>query len=135
MALLNNHSDDVVNEINMTPLIDVMLVLLIVFMVTLPVITHSVKLELPMARSAPTDSRSPSVELSIDAAGTVSWNGQPLDAGALDAKLHEAAMQQPQPDIALHADRSSRYETVADLLAAMQRAGLAKINFVTRPKS
>nr|WP_230945117.1 biopolymer transporter ExbD [Burkholderia territorii] len=126
--------DDLVSEINMTPLIDVMLVLLIVFMVTLPVITHAVKLDLPSASSAPNDTRPAHVTISIDAAGTIHWDERTLAPDALSAELARAAAQQPQPEIQLHADRAVRYEAVADLLAAAQRAGLTKIDFVTQPQ-
>ncbi|WP_420992755.1 ExbD/TolR family protein [Cupriavidus sp. 30B13] len=135
MAPSFEEHDDVVTEINMTPLIDVMLVLLIVFMVTLPAITHAVKLELPRASSAPSDNQPERVDVSVDAGGTVSWNAQPVDEGALATRLAVAATQQPQPALQLYADRTTPYEAVAGVLAAAQRAGLTNINFVTTPKS
>ncbi|PXW28685.1 ExbD/TolR family protein [Paraburkholderia caballeronis] len=135
MAASFNEQDDMITEINMTPLIDVMLVLLIVFMVTLPAITNTVKLELPRADSAPSESQPQRIELSVDAGGVVMWNAQPVDEAALAAKLAAAAGQQPQPALQLYADRATRYEAVATLLAAAQRAGLTNINFITSPKS
>ncbi|MGP8470950.1 ExbD/TolR family protein [Burkholderia sp. PR2] len=135
MAFFDDSQDDVMSDINMTPLIDVMLVLLIVFMVTLPVINHAVKLDLPSANSSPNDTRPAHVSLSVDASGTVLWDEKPIEADALDARLTQAAAQQPQPEIELYADRAARYESVADLLSAAQRAGLVKIDFVTQPKS
>ncbi|MDR0245595.1 MAG: biopolymer transporter ExbD [Burkholderia sp.] len=135
MAMFDNQPSDLVSEINMTPLIDVMLVLLIVFMITLPVVTNTIKVDLPAENSAPTDAQSAHVDLSVDAGGAVSWDGAPLDPHTLATKLAEAATHQPQPDIQIYADRSVRYEAVADLLAATQRAGLSKINFVTKPQS
>ncbi|WP_020202995.1 MULTISPECIES: ExbD/TolR family protein [Cupriavidus] len=135
MAPSFEEHDDVVTEINMTPLIDVMLVLLIVFMVTLPAITHAVKLELPRASSTPADNQPERVEVSVDAGGAVAWNARPVDEGALAARLAVAAGQQPQPALQLYADRATPYEAVAGVLAAAQRAGLTNINFVTTPKS
>jgi biopolymer transport protein ExbD len=129
----NDPQEDVMNEINMTPLIDVMLVLLIVFMVTLPVMTNSVKLDLPSASSAPTDSEPPHVAVAVQADGTVHWNNETVDAKALDTKLAAAAQEAPQPDIQIYADKAVRYEAVANVLAASQRAGVTKIDFVTQP--
>ncbi|HDR9881378.1 TPA: biopolymer transporter ExbD [Burkholderia cenocepacia] len=131
----DRHQDDVMSDINMTPLIDVMLVLLIVFMVTLPVITHAVKIDLPVASSTPNEKKSAHVTVSISAAGALSWDSQPLDQRALRGKLAEAAAQQPQPELELYADRGVHYEAVADTLSAMQRAGLTKIDFVTQPET
>lgn len=117
----------------MTPLIDVMLVLLIVFMVTLPVVTNAVKIDLPHASSAPNDSRPAHIDLSVDAQGIVSFDSLVVDNATLEQKLAVAAATQPQPEVQLYADRSVRYAAVADLMAATRRAGLAKIDFVTRP--
>ncbi|KVM90417.1 ExbD/TolR family protein [Burkholderia stagnalis] len=134
MSFSDDKHDDVMSDINMTPLIDVMLVLLIVFMVTLPVMNHAVKLDLPSASSTPNDTRPAHVTLSIDASGGVLWDEKPVEAATLDARLTQAAGQQPQPEVQLYADRAARYESVASLLSAAQRAGLVKINFVTQPK-
>lgn len=133
MGPLNNSQDGLVSEINMTPLIDVMLVLLIVFMVTLPVVTNAVKIDLPHASSAPNDSRPAHIDLSVDAQGIVSFDSLVVDNATLEQKLAVAAATQPQPEVQLYADRSVRYAAVADLMAATRRAGLAKIDFVTRP--
>ncbi|WP_186042424.1 ExbD/TolR family protein [Burkholderia gladioli] len=134
---MSDFSDDVedgglVSDINMTPLIDVMLVLLIVFMVTLPAVTNAVKLDLPTAASAPNEVPPAHVSLSVDAAGAIHWDTAVVDPATLRARLAAAAARQPQPEIELNADRAVRYEAVADVLAATQRAGLTKIDFVTR---
>lgn len=133
MSFNHMQQDDVVNEINMTPLIDVMLVLLIVFMVTLPVMTHAVKLDLPTATSTPTDNEPAHVVVAVQADGTVHWDNDTIDAAALDARLAAAAQKAPQPDIQIFADKAVRYEAVAAVLTATQRAGLTKIDFVTQP--
>jgi len=134
MTFFSDRDDDVMSEINMTPLIDVMLVLLIVFMVTLPVLTHAVKLDLPNASSTPNNTHPAHVTVAIDASGTVHWDAQPVESAVVEAKLEQAAAQTPQPEIQLYADRAVRYEAVADLLSAAQRAGLTNIDFVTQPQ-
>lgn len=125
---------EIINEINMTPLIDVMLVLLIVFMVTLPAITNAVKIDLPHAVSAPNDVQSAHVSISIDSDGVIHWDTAIVDEADLKIKLQKAAGQKIQPEIQLYADRSAKYERVADLLSAIQQAGLYKIDFVTQPQ-
>jgi biopolymer transport protein ExbD len=133
MTILNEHDggSGLMNEINMTPLIDVMLVLLIVFMVTLPVLHHAVKLELPRATSTPLPETQKPVEVAIDSAGIMHWNGEVIDAAGLDADLAQAAALAEPPLLQLYADRGVRYEAVADVLSAAQRSGLTKIQFVT----
>lgn len=121
------------SEINMTPLVDVMLVLLIIFMVTMPVLTQAVKVDLPQADSQPVDLEPARVEVGVQADGSYLWDGAPLDFSALEARLSAAAAQQPQPELHISADRAVVYDKVAQLLAAAQRAGLAKVGFVTAP--
>jgi len=132
---LDFQSDSMMTDINMTPLIDVMLVLLIVFMVTLPVLHHAVKIDLPKASSAPQPPQPSPVEVSIDRTGAVSWNGEPVSAAALELKFAETAAQADPPAMALYADREARYDGVATTLAAAQRAGLTKIRFILEPKA
>jgi biopolymer transport protein ExbD len=136
MAFQSTELDDedgVMSEINMTPLVDVMLVLLIIFIITVPVINHAVKLDLPQAISAPNDTRPTHVTLSIDAGGQVFWDAQPVSADALPARLGAAAQQSPQPEFHLHADSQTAYQHVAKFLAAAHQAGLAKVAFATDP--
>jgi biopolymer transport protein ExbD len=135
MAFGNFESDegDVLSEINMVPLIDVMLVLLIVFIVTLPVVRHAVSVDLPQASSQPSRDKPETVQLSIDAQGIYHWNQEALDDAALPARLEAAAHQQPQPELHLRGDKAVRYERVAQAMAAAQRAGMRKIGFVTQP--
>mgnify|MGYP000873604916 FL=1 len=133
-ASLDAGDDDApLAEINMVPLIDVMLVLLIIFMVTAPLLTHAVKVDLPKAASSPNQTRPDNVQLAIDASGQVFWNGQALKDGQLDEQLKSAATQQPQPELHIRAERTTPYETVARLMSSAARAGLGKIGFITDP--
>ena|ERR1700760_3109398 len=131
----SDDDDGLMNEINMTPLVDVMLVLLIVFMVTIPVIRHAVKIDLPHASSQKEDVKPAQVNVSIDADGNVSWDDQKVSDDALRAKIAQAAQANPQPELHLNADRKVAYEKVADVMSAAQAGGLTKIGFVTQPVS
>ena len=135
MAFANFESDDgaVLSEINMVPLIDVMLVLLIVFIVTLPVVRHAVSVDLPQASSQASRDKPETVQLSVDAQGRYHWNQEMLADEALQARLETAATQQPQPELHINGDKSVRYERVAQAMAAAQRAGIQKMGFVTQP--
>jgi len=125
--------DGLMNEINMTPLVDVMLVLLIIFLVTIPVMNNAVKVELPKASSQPLDSKPVFVDVSIKTDGTIFWNKTPVTDASLDQQIELAAHRDPQPEIHLRADKDVRYERVAQLMAAAQQGGLGKIGFVTDP--
>ncbi|MGF6569722.1 outer membrane transport energization protein ExbD [Paraburkholderia fungorum] len=125
--------DGLMNEINMTPLVDVMLVLLIVFMVTIPVIRHAVKIDLPHASSQKEDTKPAQVTIAIDADGNVMWDDQKVDDATLNAKIAAAAQAEPQPELHLDADRKVPYEKVAQVMSAAQAGGLTKIGFVTQP--
>ncbi|CAN7368935.1 ExbD/TolR family protein [Paraburkholderia sp. SIMBA_054] len=127
--------DGLMNEINMTPLVDVMLVLLIVFMVTIPVIRHAVKIDLPHASSQKEDTRPAQVTIAIDADGNLMWDEQKISDDMLQAKIAAAAQQEPQPELHLSADRKVAYEKVAQVMSAAQAGGLTKIGFVTEPKA
>jgi biopolymer transport protein ExbD len=126
-----DEDDGLMSEINMTPLVDVMLVLLIVFMVTIPVIHHAVKIDLPHASSEKEDMKPAQVNVSIEADGTVLWDGTPVDYDALRMKIAAAAQATPQPELHLNADRKVVYERVAQVMSAAQRGGLTKIGFIT----
>lgn len=125
---------EVMSEINMTPLVDVMLVLLIIFIITVPVITHSVKVDLPRASNTPNQIKPDTVNLSVSAAGVIHWNTDELTPAELDTRLAEAAQKQPQPEIHLRGDRKANYEEVLRVMAAVQRAGILKLGFVTDPQ-
>lgn len=122
------------SEINMIPLIDVMLVLLIVFIVAAPLLTHAVKIELPQATSAPADLRPQTIQLGIKADGRLYWNGEATTTEALPQRMQEAASHVPQPEIHLQADAQTPYETLAKVMALSARAGLGKIGFVSVPE-
>ena len=128
-------TDDVMNEINMTPLVDVMLVLLIIFMITVPVMKHSVDIALPRASSEPQDVKPQSVRLSVDAQGQYWWNESQVRDEDLPRLLRAEAARDPQPDLHIRGDKDVRYERVAQAMAAAQQAGLRKIGFVTEPKT
>lgn len=131
---LDGDDDEVMSEINMTPLVDVMLVLLIIFIITIPVINHAVKIDLPRATNQPNDTKPQNINVSIDAQGKVFWNQQEVDPAALEQRIAEASQQQPQPELHLRADREVKYERVAEVMAAAQHGGLGKIGFITEPK-
>ena len=120
-------------EINMVPLIDVMLVLLIIFMVTAPLLTHAVKVDLPKALSAPNVSKPDNVQLAIDASSQIFWNGNVVDPAQLAERLKAAAALQPQPELHIRAERSTPYEKVAQVMSESARQGLTRIGFVTDP--
>tara|TARA_Y100000296_G_scaffold85296_1_gene120811 strand:+ start:1200 stop:1619 length:420 start_codon:yes stop_codon:yes gene_type:complete len=133
MGSLSDSDDDFNPEINTTPLVDVMLVLLIIFIITIPVMNHAVKIDLPKASSQPDQVKPESINLSIDAAGNVFWNEEKIDSSELSARIAVAAQKQPQPEMHLRAERTTQYEKVAQVMSAAQSGGLAKIGFVTDP--
>jgi biopolymer transport protein ExbD len=121
-------------DINMVPLIDVMLVLLVIFIVTAPLLTHAVKLELPRVNSQPNQLKPDKIEFAIDGSGTRYWNGEPLTREEAAARFATEGQRKPQPEIHLRADREARYAAVAETLADASKAGLAKIGFVSEPE-
>jgi len=126
-------SDEVMNEINMTPLVDVMLVLLIIFIITVPVMKHSVNIDLPRANSEAQIVKPETLRLSVDAEGRYFLNENRIADEDLAPRLRAAAAQNPQPDLHIRGDKSVRYERVAQAMAAAQQAGLRKIGFITEP--
>jgi len=118
-------------DINVTPMVDVMLVLLVIFIITAPLFTHAIKLDLPSAQSAPAPTEPTTISLSINGEGAIFWNNDPLTQTELTAKLALAARQQPQPQLQLRADKGTRYEIIAQVMAAAQTNGLTKLGFVT----
>ena len=120
-------------EINMIPLIDVMLVLLVIFIITAPLLTHAVKIDLPKASSQPNITQPENIQLAIKSSGEVYWNGVAIDKASLAARMATAARLDPQPEVHLRADRATEYQRVAEVMSAAARAGLTKIGFVTEP--
>jgi biopolymer transport protein ExbD len=128
-------TDDVMNEINMTPLVDVMLVLLIIFIITVPVMKHAVNIDLPRATNQPQDTKPETIRLSVDAQGSYYWNENKVAEQDLSRLLKAEAARNPQPELHIRGDKAVRYEKVAQAMAAAQQAGLRKIGFITEPQA
>ena len=128
-------SEEVMSEINMTPLVDVMLVLLIIFIITIPVMKHSVNVDLPRASNQPEAAKPETIRVSVAADGSYFWNENRIEDAALGAMLTQNAAKEPQPELHIRGDREVRYERVAQVMAAAQHAGLKKIGFITEPKN
>jgi biopolymer transport protein ExbD len=122
-------------EINMVPLIDVMLVLLVIFIVTAPLLTHAVKLDLPKVTSQPNQLKPEKIDFAIDATGQRFWNGEQLTRAAAAERFAAAGKQQPQPEIHLRADQAVAYRAVAETLADATKAGLTRVGFVSEPEA
>ena len=120
---------EVMVEMNTTPLIDVMLVLLVLLIVTLPIQTHAVKLDMPAPNTTPPTVQPETVDLGVDFDGTVTWNGAAVDRGTMDAYFEDAARKNPQPEIHVNANRLAKYDAVARVLADAQRLGATHIGF------
>ncbi|MEZ5499601.1 MAG: biopolymer transporter ExbD [Steroidobacteraceae bacterium] len=122
------------SEINTTPLVDVMLVLLIIFLITVPVITQTVKVDLPKAVNIPTQTKPENITIAIDAAGNVYWNARLVsDRLQLLEEVKRVAVLQPQPEVHIRADKSTRYEAVGRVIYTVQRGGIVKLGFITEP--
>ena len=126
--------DEVVSTINTTPLVDVMLVLLIIFLITIPVVTQSITLELPKEKNVPTQTKPENVLLAVSKDGDVYWNTKQMhDFDELVAMLTEKAKIKPQPEVHIRGDQGARYESIGRVVFACQKAGIAKIGFITEP--
>ncbi len=128
---MDDDDEHIMSEINMTPLVDVMLVLLIIFIITVPVMKHSVNIALPRASSQPQDLQPQTVRLAVNAQGDYFLNDAKVTDEQLVNLLKAEAARQPQPPVHSKGDRDARYERVAQAMAAAQRAGLQKIGFIT----
>ena len=131
---LDSDGDSEMSEINMIPLVDIMLVLLIIFIITVPVVTHTVKLDLPRASNEPNVVEPRTVTIAVTADGTVFWDQEVVDEEALRVHLEQAAGQTPQPELHIRGDRRVEYERVIKVMAAAQQAGVDKLGFVTSPE-
>lgn len=120
-------------DMNVVPLVDVMLVLLVIFIVTAPLLTHAVKIDLPRASSSANLTRPEHIELGVRANGELFWNGERIASAELGRRFAAEALRQPQPELHIRADRDARHEAVARVMSAAARAGLLRIGFVTRP--
>ena len=130
MSIGSGGEDEPMMDINMTPLIDVMLVLLIMFIITIPVMTHAVKLDMPRASNAPSQVQPVVINLEIDFDGTVLWNGTPVDIESLEGYFRREAANDPQPELHIRPSKRAKYDVVARVLASAQRNGMRKIGFV-----
>ena len=122
------------SSINTTPLVDVMLVLLIIFLITIPVVTQSVQLQLPQERNLPTQTKPENILLAVSKDGDVYWNTRKMpDMETLVKELKKESIKDPQPEVHIRGDQEARYESVGRLVVACQRAGIAKVGFITEP--
>lgn len=132
-GLSNSRGDQPMAEINMIPLIDVMLVLLVIFIVTAPLLTHAVKVDLPKASSQANIVKRESVQLSIDASGKVFWNAEPVDQAGWRSRMQALVQRDPQTELHIRADAELPYKHIAGLMSDASRLGLSRIGFVTDP--
>jgi biopolymer transport protein ExbD len=129
-----DQQEEVMSAINTTPLVDVMLVLLIIFLITIPVVIQQIPLELPKERNVPTQTKPENINISINKDGDVFWGTEYLpDSKALFEKLKKVAVMDPQPEVHVRADENTRYEFVGRVVATCQRAAILKIGFITEP--
>lgn len=129
----NKNSGSAVSEINMVPLIDVMLVLLVIFIITAPLLSHSIKINVPQASSEPVQQDPKVVDFAVDAEGGLFWNEQPITLEQIPGLMAAEAAADPQPELRIRADLDTRYEVLAQVMSMARRAGLKRIGFVTRP--
>ncbi len=122
------------SSINTTPLVDVMLVLLIIFLITVPVVTQSIKMELPKERNLPTQTKPENIVIQVNRDGDMHWGMERLsDAESLVARLKTEAVKDPQPEVHIRGDLEVRYESIGRVIVACQRAGILKVGFITEP--
>jgi biopolymer transport protein ExbD len=126
--------DQLNSTINTTPLVDVMLVLLIIFLITIPVVTKTVPIVLPKETNIPTQTKPENINISVDREGSIYWNdGKLPDLASLYEKLKEVAVKDPQPEVHIRGDGNARYEFVGRVVFACQKAGIVKVGFITEP--
>ena len=126
--------DEMNSSINTTPLVDVMLVLLIIFLITIPVVTQSVQLSLPKERNLPTQTKPENILLAVSKDGDVYWNTRKMpDIETVVKELKKESIKDPQPEVHIRGDQDARYESVGRLVVACQRAGIAKVGFIIEP--
>ncbi|MEQ5839116.1 biopolymer transporter ExbD [Paraburkholderia acidicola] len=125
--------DEVISNINTTPLVDVMLVLLIIFLITIPVVTHNIPVQLPKETIQPLQTAPKSITVAVNRDGDFFWNEKLVDAPTLLADLKSVSEQLPQPEIHVRGDQNTRYEFIGRVITACERAGIAKVSFITEP--
>jgi len=120
-------------DINVVPLVDVMLVLLVIFIITAPLLTNAVKIDLPKATSSPNITKTDHIEFAIREDGSLLWNGEQVDPTSLVGRFEDESRKQPQPELHIRADRLAHYEKVAQVMSVAAKTGLVRIGFVTEP--
>jgi len=125
--------DEVISSINTTPLVDVMLVLLIIFLITIPVVTHTVPVQLPKEAIQPLQTTPKSITIAINRDGDFFWEEKLIDAPTLLARLKTVSVMDPQPQVQIRGDQNTRYEFIGRVITACERAGIAKVSFITEP--
>ncbi len=128
-----NGRSHAVSEINMVPLIDVMLVLLVIFIITAPLLSHSIKINIPQATAQPVEQEPKIVDLAVDADGMLFWNEEPIGMDELKERFAAEAALDPQPDLRIRADLNTRYEVLAQVMSSARTAGMKRLGFITRP--
>ena len=127
--------DELLSSINTTPLVDVMLVLLIIFLITVPVVTHTVPVSLPRETNQPTQTKPQNINISVDKNGVIYWNQKQLAGTAdLQTRLLAVSGQVPQPEVHIWGDQDAQYQSVGEVLLADQKAGIEKVGFITQPQ-
>jgi biopolymer transport protein ExbD len=131
---LDGDEDQVVSAINTTPLVDVMLVLLIIFLITIPVVTTSIPVQLPKESIEVRESKPENIIISVDTGGSIYWyDARVPNTTALVDKLKKVAVMKPQPEVQIRGDLAARYDSVGKVIYACQRAGIVKVAFITEP--
>ncbi|WGS51180.1 biopolymer transporter ExbD [Paraburkholderia sp. D15] len=133
MSVGQEDNDEVISTINTTPLVDVMLVLLIIFLITIPVVTHTVPVQLPKETIQPLQTTPKSIVIAINKDGDLFWNEKQVDAPTLLARLKTVSVQTPQPEVHVRGDQMTRYEFIGRVITQCERAGIAKVSFITEP--
>ena len=133
MGSPDGDEDEVIATINTTPLVDVMLVLLIIFLITIPVVTHTVPVKLPSETNKPYKTKPENVNIAIDKEGQMFWNERQIDQKELLTRLKAISVTKPQPEVHIRGDQETRYEFVGRVILTAQRAGIAKVGFITEP--
>lgn len=128
-----NGASHTVSEINMVPLIDVMLVLLVIFIITAPLLSHSIKINIPQASAQPVEQEPKIIDLAVDAQGMLFWNEQAIGIDQLKERFAAEAVLDPQPDLRIRADLNTRYEVLAQVMSSARAAGMKRLGFITRP--
>jgi biopolymer transport protein ExbD len=136
MNFASSGEDELLSSINTTPLVDVMLVLLIIFLITVPVVTHTVPVNLPRETNQPTQTKPENINISVDKAGEIFWNQAALpNLAALQTRLNAAAGVVPQPEVHIWGDQNAQYQSVGEVLLDCQRAGIQRVGFITQPQA